>query len=154
MLPDREVARLVLDVADLIIHYRRARALRRPIAQGDPAPLPVHPTRNEMAVITALVQTYGAALLRNEFARLRNDLAECGAVAMAQRALLSDGWDDEGPALEGREVLRLQVARPPLEELCRQWPEIFLPEAQVALARLARRPPLRSEDEGDERDDA
>lgn len=143
-IPDREVARLVIELDELIARHRHAMALRH-MAQAGPMPVPIEPTRAELMVIAALAQTYGAALLRNEFALMRNDIAEFGAVAVAQHALFEDASDPRS-----KEAQRLREARPLLEELCRRWPDVFLSEAQVALARLARRPSPSSEDEGEE----
>jgi hypothetical protein len=60
---DREVARVVLALDEAVALKRRA-AISWLTAPGDAVPiLPGRPSRIELAVLTALAQTYGAALL-------------------------------------------------------------------------------------------
>ena len=133
---------------------------------------PVPPTldRAELMVLTALVQTYGVAVLRDDFSAVRQRLAECGAVVVLQQTVFGDrpgrGMQRYGGGSIGGVVARLQEARPLFETLCEQFPETFLIQARALLARVARRslprmspkppkppePPLESED--GERDDA
>ena len=70
-LPDPEVARIVLELDRKITLNRRAAALRY-IVHGNPLPLPVKPSRGELLVLAALVQTYGSLLLATTSRRCAN----------------------------------------------------------------------------------
>ena len=61
---DAEVARVVLELDRAITRRRRAGAMAH-IVEGRPVPLPVKPSRIELAVLTALAQTYGPAVLQH-----------------------------------------------------------------------------------------
>ncbi|SAL85759.1 hypothetical protein AWB74_07426 [Caballeronia arvi] len=147
-LPDPEVARIVLELDRSITLNRRAAALRY-IVQGNPVPLPVKPSRAELLVLTALVQTYGPLLFGDDFAPVRQRLVECGAVILVQQVVLAD------PALMGAEgsedgqiAACLLDARPMFETLCRKFPGAFLSDARSLLKRFTTppAPPLESED--------
>ena len=110
--------------------------------------LSVKSSRCELSVLTALAQTYGQALLEGtRFALLLDCIADWGAIALVQRVLWSDRPAD-------RPLTALLVdARASFEDLRCTCPEVFMAQAQVALYRRNRRPPLCSEDEGEEGDD-
>ena len=62
---------------------------------GTWVPPPLKPTRIELAVFTVLAQTYGPAVLHHpDFTPVLEDLAECGAVVLVQRALWGERSDD------------------------------------------------------------
>ncbi|CAL8481644.1 hypothetical protein [Caballeronia sp. S22] len=155
-LPDPEVARIVLELDRTIMLKRRAAALRY-IVQGNPVPLPVKPSRAELLVLTALVQTYGPLLFGHDFAPVRQRLVECGAVALLQRVVLAE---PAGASIEhsedGQIAAYLQDARPIFEALCRKFPGAFLSDARSLLKRFTTPPMPRTppwESDGGETDD-
>jgi hypothetical protein len=143
-----EVACLVLALDRDITRRRRARALHH-LLEGRPLPLPVRPTGVELAVFTALAQTYGPAVLDPAgFALVLDRLAECGAVVVVQRALWGNLPEDY------RLAARLLDARIPFEILCGTWPGIFMAQAQAELQGFRPRPPAPPMESDDgERDD-
>lgn len=152
-LPDLEVARVVLELDRSITLNRRAAALRY-IVHSNPLPLPVKPSRAELLVLTALVQTYGPLLFGDEFRLVRQRLVERGAVVLLEQVVLAY---PAGAGVEDNEDQQiatcLQDARPIFEDLCRKFPGAFLSDARSLLKRFATppTPPLESED--GERDD-
>ncbi|WP_250480000.1 MULTISPECIES: hypothetical protein [unclassified Caballeronia] len=84
--PTAAIAHVVLVVDDIITLKRRAAATRLH-AQGEAVlPLPIKPSRLELAVIIALAETYGAALAQDaRFVPVLDCTAEQGAVALVQR---------------------------------------------------------------------
>ena len=165
-LPDAYVARLVHELEQVVTASRRTIAIRY-AAHGVTFPVPPTLDRAELMVLTALVQTYGVAVFRDDFSAVRQRLAECGAVVVLQQTVFGDrpgrGMQRYGGGSIGGVAARLQEARPLFETLCEQFPETFLVQARALLARVARRPtpppppkppepPLESEDGA--RDDA
>jgi hypothetical protein len=149
--PDREVARLVLELDRIITRRRRAHALGH-LVEGRPVPLPVKPSHIELRVLSALAQTYGPGLFGEDFGPVLERIAECGAVVVVQRVLFADGWGDL-PEDDGL-AARLLEARIPFEILCGTWPEVFMGEAHAELQGFRPRPPsppMQSDD--GERDD-
>jgi hypothetical protein len=125
---DREVARVVLALDEAVALKRRA-AISWLTAHGDAVPiLPGRPSRIELTVLTALAQTYGAALLEQpSFAPVLDCIAKCGAVVLVQQALWGERSDDV------RLAARLLAARVPFEILCGTWPEVFMAQAHAEL---------------------
>lgn len=109
--PDREVARIVLELDRTITRRRRASAMGH-LVEGRAVPLPVKPSHIELRVLTVLAQTYGAVLFGQDFRPVLERIAECGAVVVVQRALWGDLPEDYGLAA------RLLDARIPFEILC------------------------------------
>ncbi|SAL66132.1 hypothetical protein [Caballeronia humi] len=90
--------------------------------------LPVRPSRIELAVLTALAQTYGPALLdQPSFTPVLDCIAECGAVVLVQRAPWGERSEDV------RLAARLLAARVPFEILYGTWPEVFMAQAHAEL---------------------
>jgi hypothetical protein len=146
---DAEVARVTLELDGQITRYRRAGAMHH-LVEGRPLSLPVKPTRIELAVLTALAQTYGPAVVTHrDFTPVLDCITECGAVVLVQRALWGERPDDV------RLAARLLDARIPFEILCGTWSEVFMVQAQAALREFMPRPPespMASDDE-ERRDD-
>ncbi|SAL62409.1 hypothetical protein [Caballeronia humi] len=137
---DREVARVVLQLDEAVALKRRA-AIARLAAHQDAVPiLPVRPSRIELAVLTALAQTYGPALLEQpSFAPVLDCIAECGAVVLVQRVLFGEAWGERSEDV--RLAARLLAARVPFEILCGTWPEVFLAQAHAELRGFMPRSP-------------
>lgn len=133
---DREVAQVVLALDEAVALKRRA-AIARLAAHRDAVPiLPVRPSRIELAVLTALAQTYGPPLLEQpSFTPVLDCIAECGAVVLVQRALWGERSEDM------RLAARLLAARVPFEILCGTWPEVFMAQAQAELQAFRPHPP-------------
>ncbi|BCZ85748.1 hypothetical protein PTKU64_94230 (plasmid) [Paraburkholderia terrae] len=139
-MPDREVARLVLELDRLITLNRRTVAIRYEV-HGISLPVSETLDRAELMVLTALVQTYGPGVFSDDFGTVRQRIAECGAVVVLQQVAFADrpGWGMQrygGGGPVGGVAARLQDARPVFEELCRQFPDLFLAEARSLLARF------------------
>ncbi|MEM5387870.1 hypothetical protein VSR68_30410 [Paraburkholderia phymatum] len=140
-MPDREVARLVLELERVITLSRRAVAIRYEV-HGISLPVPETLGRAELMVLGALVQTYSSVVFSDDFGAVRQRIAECGAVVVLQQVVFADrpGWGLKrygAGAPVGGVAARLQAARPVFEELCRRFPEVFLAEARSLLARFA-----------------
>ncbi|WP_371884452.1 hypothetical protein [Caballeronia sp. S22] len=172
--PTAAVARVVLELDEAITVKRRAAAAWL-TAHGDAVPLlPIKPSRLELSVMIALVETFGGALTQDaRFAPVFDFIAERGAVALVQRVMCGthsdhDHSDDGAWAFApGNERLAevLRPACPAFEFLCGTWPEIFMAQANAALIRLGltslapppcRQPPKkppRAEDDAGESDD-
>jgi hypothetical protein len=144
---DREVARVVLALDEAVALKRRA-AISWLTAHGDAVPiLPVRPSRIELAVLTALAQTYGAALLEQpSFAPVLDCIAQCGAVVLVQQALWGERSDDV------RLAARLLAARVPFEILCGTWPEVFMAQAHAELQGFRPQPSGSSHEREDDDD--
>ncbi|MDR5736186.1 hypothetical protein QCE47_28150 [Caballeronia sp. LZ025] len=145
---DAEVARVVLALDHTIVRFRRAHALGH-LVEGRTVPLPVKPTKIELAVFTSLAQTYGPALLDHaDFIPVLDCIVEQGAVRLVQRSLWGERPDDV------RLAARLLAARIPFEVLCGTWPDVFMGEAHAELQGFRPRPPdPRMESDDGERDD-
>ncbi|WP_062643847.1 hypothetical protein [Caballeronia arationis] len=132
---DAGVARIVLELDRAITRRRRAGAASH-IVEERPVPQPVKPTRIELAVLTALAQIYGSAVINYpDFTPVLDNIAECGAVVLVQRALWGARPDDV------RLAARLLDARIPFEILCGTWPEVFLAQARAELREFRPKPP-------------
>jgi hypothetical protein len=150
---DVEIARVTLELDRAITRRRRASAMAH-IVEGRSVPLPVKPSRIELAVFTALAQTYGSALLQEaDFEPVLACVAERGAVVMVQRVLFGDAWGERPDDV--RLAARLLDARIPFEILCGTWPEVFMAQAHAALQGFRPRPPESPEpsDGEEDRDD-
>jgi hypothetical protein len=148
---DREVARVVLALDEAVTLRRRAAAAWL-TAHGEAMPLlPVRPSRIELAVLTALAQTYGPPLLEQpSFRPVLDCIAECGAVVLVQRVLFGEAWDERHDDV--RLAARLLAARVPFETLCGTWPELFMAQAHAELQGF-RPQPSGSSDEREGVDD-
>ena len=86
------------------------------------AHLPTRPGRLEFAVLTALAQVYGAALVQDShFLPVLDAIASRGGVALVQRALW--GEQSEDVRLAARFLLDARIA---FEVLCGTWPAVFM----------------------------
>jgi hypothetical protein len=133
---EREVARLTLQLDEIITRMRRGASTRH-IARGIPLLLPIKPTRTEFAVLTALAQTYGPAILRHDpFGLVLDCIAERGAVVLVQRVL----WGEQ--SADVRLAALLLDARIAFELLCGTWPDVFMAQAHAELRGFRRQPPL------------
>jgi hypothetical protein len=147
---------VVLQLDDAVTLWRRAASAALPELAAVPPlpPLPMRPSQIELAVLTALAQTYGPALAEDaRFLPVLDFAAECGAVVLVQRVLWGEQFEDVWLAAQLRE------ARVAFEVLCGTWPEVFLSDAQAALVRLGMRLPGPNEppasvDDLDDLDDA
>jgi hypothetical protein len=132
---DAEVARVVLALDRAISRRRRADAMGH-IVEGRSVPLPVKPSRIELAVFTALAQTYGPVVLHHpDFTPVLDSITACGAVVLVQRSLWGERPDDV------RLAARLLDARIPFEILCGTWPDVFMAQALAELRRFSPQPP-------------
>ncbi|SAL49340.1 hypothetical protein AWB72_05157 [Caballeronia concitans] len=144
--PTAAVARVVLELDEAITLKRRAAAAWL-TAHGDAVPLlPVKPTRLELAVVIALAEIYGAALIND--ARLGpviDFITDVGAVKLVQRVMYgarpehnnSADFDVTAYAAENARLAELlREARTAFEFLCATWPEAFMAQASEALAQL------------------
>ncbi|SAL05180.1 hypothetical protein AWB81_07052 [Caballeronia arationis] len=145
---DREVARVVLALDETVALKRRA-AIFWLTARGHAVPiLQARPSRIELAVLTALAQTYGAALLEQpSFAPVLDCIAKRGAVVLIQQALWGERSDDV------RLAARLLAARVPFEILCGTWPEVFMADAHAELQGFRPQQPSGSSREREDDDD-
>jgi hypothetical protein len=123
------VAQVVLRLDEAATWWRRA-ASAWPGLETDPA-VPTRPSQIELAVFTALAQTYGRALVDDaHFLPVIDYAAECGAVVLVQRVLWGESFED------GWLASQLRAARVAFEVLCATWPQVFMAEADEALAQL------------------
>ncbi|MDR5763138.1 hypothetical protein [Caballeronia sp. LZ035] len=88
-LPDAYVTRLLHELEQVVTASRRTIAIRY-AAHGVTFPVPPTLDRAELMVLTALVQTYGVAVFRDDFSGVRQRLAECGAVVVLQQTVFGD----------------------------------------------------------------
>ena len=143
--PTAAVARVVLELDEVITLRRRAAAAWL-TAHGDAVPLlPIKPSRLELAVVIALAETFGAALCQDaRFVAVIDFIVEQGAVALVQRVMYGvrpdhDHSDDRPSAIalkNERLAELLREARVAFKFLCATWPEVFLGQAHAAFARI------------------
>jgi hypothetical protein len=129
----RELAQFILELDATITAWRQATyATYSPPLPDAPAPLPIRPSRIELAVLTSLVQTYGRAIVEDQrFLPVLDFIAEWGAVVLVQRVLFGDVW---GEQFEDRWLAKqLHDARLAFEILCGTRPEVFMGQASAAL---------------------
>jgi hypothetical protein len=128
--PDAEVARVVLQLDEAATLWRRAASASLPDLVANPT-VPIRPSRIELAVFTALAQTYGRTIIDDaRFLPVIDYAAECGAVVLVQRVLWGEQFEDVWIAAQ------LRAARVAFEVLCGTWPDVFMTEADKALAQL------------------
>ncbi|GAB5097652.1 hypothetical protein [Caballeronia sp. HLA56] len=127
---DREGARAVLQLDDTVTLWRRAASASLSNLAAVPA-LPIRPSGVELAVLTALAQSYGHAIVEDQrFLPVLDFIAECGGVTLVQRALWGEQFEDLW--LAGQ----LCKARLAFEILCGTWPDVFMRQAHTTLTRL------------------
>jgi hypothetical protein len=141
-MPSVEVARDVLKV-DESITLKRTAAAAWLTAHGDAVPLlPVKPTRMELAVVIALVETYGAPLYKeSRFVPVIDFIADYGAIVFVQRVMYGarpvTDFDVTAYAAENARLAEaVRDARVAFEFLCATWPEVFLAQTHAVLAGL------------------
>lgn len=140
--PSAAVGQVVLAVNAAITLKRRAAAASLTV-HGDAVPLlPVTPTRQELAVVIALADTYGAALSSApRFVPVLDFIADYGAVKLVQRVMYgarpTTDFDVTAYAAENARLAELlREARTAFEFLCATWPEAFMAQASEALGQL------------------
>jgi hypothetical protein len=128
---DAEVARVTLRLDALVTARRQAKAAWLATHALPVAHLPTRPGRLELAVLTALAQVYGAALVQDShFLPVLDAIASRGGVALVQRAL----WGEQSEDV--RLAALLLDARIAFEVLCGTWPEVFMAQALAELHRF------------------
>ncbi|EKS72463.1 hypothetical protein BURK_005462 [Burkholderia sp. SJ98] len=140
--PTAVVAGIVLDLDEAITLKRRAAAAWLTAHGNAVPPLPIKPTRLELAVVIALAETYGAALTNDaRFAPVLDFIADVGAVKLVQRVMYGArptiDFDVTAYAAENARLAELlRESRVAFEFLCATWPEVFMAQASEALAQL------------------
>ena len=120
---------LMEDLADDAI----ARACRR-------RRVPSRPDQVEVAILTALADTYGAELLTNvSLGYALRLVARHGGVTLVQRLLLGETATDRQLAV------MLTACRSAVSQIMFVWPDVFLAEANAVLARWRLGPPSLSD---------
>jgi len=146
---DAEVARATLRLDALVTARRQTKAAWLATHALPVAHLPTRPGRLELAVLTALAQVYGSALVQDShFLPVLDAIASRGGVALVQRVMFGDAWGEQSEDV--RLAALLLDARIAFEVLCGTWPEVFMADADAALAGFRPRPPVPPETgEGD-----
>jgi hypothetical protein len=141
-MPSVKVARVLLKVDESITLKRTAAAVWL-TAHGDAVPsVPIKPTRMELAIIVALVETYGPNLYRDSrFVSLIDFIADYGAVKFVQRVMygtrpVTDFDVTAYTAENARLADAVRDARVAFEFLCATWPEVLLAQTHAVLAGL------------------
>jgi hypothetical protein len=123
----RELAQFILELDATITAWRQTTVVPY-LLPGAPAPLPIRPSGIELAVLTALAQTYGRTIVEDQrFLPVLDFIAEWGAVVLVQRVLWGEQFEDLWLANQ------LHDARLAFEILCGTWPEVFMGQANAAL---------------------
>ncbi|WP_250468099.1 hypothetical protein [Caballeronia sp. GAFFF2] len=127
---DQEIARAVLQLDNSVTLWRRAASASLSDLAAT-TPLPIRPSGIELAVLTALAQSYGNAIVEDQrFLPVLDFIAECGGITLVQRALWGEQFEDLW--LAGQ----LCKARLAFEILCGTWPDVFMRQAHTTLTRL------------------
>jgi hypothetical protein len=122
-------SRLIGDLADDGVSQHAARANRH-------RKVPRRPDRVELAILTALADTYGAELLTNaSLGYALRLVARHGGVAFVQRILWGESASDVQLAT------MLGATRAAFRQLSLAFPDVFLAEANDVLAGFRPRPP-------------
>ena len=118
-------SRLIGDVADDVT--ARANGRRK---------VPRRPDRVELAILTALADTYGSELLTNaSLGYALRLVARHGGVAFVQRIL----WGES--ASDAQLAVMLTATRAALTQISLAFPDVFLAEANEVIAWFRPRPP-------------
>jgi len=133
-------SRLIGDLADDVTARARARA------HGH-RNVPRRPDRVELAILTALADTYGSELLTNaSLGYALRLVARQGGIALVQRVL----WGES--ASDVQLVTMLGATRAAFTQISLAFPDAFLAEANDALAGFRPRPPGGSKPKGGPRE--
>src|SRR5471032_3154803 len=160
-----ETARIVLRLDDAISAFRAGEATGIPALDsasrliGDLADdvtarangrrkVPRRPDRVELAILTALADTYGSEIMTNSSLGYALRLvARHGGVAFVQRVL----WGES--ASDAQLSVMLTSARAAFTQISLAFPDVFLADANAVLAGFMSRPPgPRISKKGDDRE--
>jgi hypothetical protein len=133
-------SRLIGDLADdgVSEHAARANGHRK---------VPRRPDRVELAILTALADTYGSEMLSNaSLGYALRLVARQGGIALAQRVLWGESASDVQLAT------MLGATRAALTQISLAFPDAFLAEANDVLAGFRPRPPGGSKSKGGPRE--
>lgn len=136
-MPDGAVARIVSELEKVVTLMRQTSMQRS--CKPNQYHLPVAPSRMDMAILIALAETYGHAIVEDpRFYPAISFVAERGGVALVQQVLFGDSMNSvaSGAACNDPLSSLLKEARPAFEFLCSTWPEAFMAQANTALRRL------------------
>ena len=129
-------------VRDLTDEEVRSEAERR----AEHRRIPRRPDRMELAILTALVDTYGSEILTNSSLGYALRLvARHGGIALVQRVL----WGES--ASDAQLAVMLGATRTAFTQISLVFPHAFLAEANAVIAGFMPRPPVppRSKQGGD-----
>ena len=104
----------------------------RPTERG----VPRRPNKVELAILTALADTYGAEMLTNSsLGYVLRIFARYGGVALVQRLLLGESASDQQLSM------MLTAARIALTQISTLFPDVFFADANAVIAGFRPRPP-------------
>ncbi|SAK74559.1 hypothetical protein AWB76_04795 [Caballeronia temeraria] len=136
-MPDGAVARIVSKLENIVTLMRQTTMQRG--CSSSHIHIPAAPSRMDMAILIALAETYGQAIVEDPcFYPVISFVAERGGVALVQQVLFGDSMNSipSGTACNDALSSLLEEARPAFEFLCGTWPEAFMAQANTALRRL------------------
>ncbi|GJH28850.1 hypothetical protein [Caballeronia novacaledonica] len=136
-MPGGTVARIVSELENVVTLMRQT-SMQRGYASSH-IYIPATPSRMDMAILIALAETYGQAIVEDpRFYPAISFVAERGGVALVQQVLFGDSMNPVPSGAACNDVLSslLEEARPAFEFLCGTWPEAFMAQANTALRRL------------------
>ena len=136
-MPDGAVARIVSELERVVTLMRKTSMQRS--CKPNQYRLPVAPSRMDMAILIALAETYGQAIVDDpRFYPVISFVAERGGVALVQQVLFGELMTCTPSEAACNDALcsLLKEARPAFEFLCGAWPETFMAQANTALRRL------------------
>ncbi|CAN7739042.1 hypothetical protein [Caballeronia sp. 15715] len=98
--------------------------------------VPRRPNKVELAILTALADTYGAEMLTNSsLGYVLRVFARGGGVALVQRLLFGESASDQQLSL------MLTAARTALTQISTVFPDVFFADANAVIAGFRPRPP-------------
>jgi hypothetical protein len=98
--------------------------------------VPRRPNKVELAILTALADTYGAEMLTNSsLGYVLRLFAKIGGVALVQRLLFGESASDQQLSM------MLTAARIALTQVSTLFPEVFFADANAVIAGFRPRPP-------------
>jgi len=98
--------------------------------------VPRRPNKVELAILTALADTYGAEMLTNSsLGYVLRLFAKIGGVALVQRLLFGESASDQQLSM------MLTAARIALTQVSTIFPEVFFADANAVIAGFRPRPP-------------